>query len=329
MYWTVFPPLVLYMLVVKFLDTYTVSKVRELALSVVAGALLAMGASFIFSKIKDATGTLLVSWLFQIGEELLKLLPVAVLMLLRKIAFPIDVVNYGAAVGCGFALTENLLYLHFQELTLSEAVYRAMATSLMHIGCAALMGIALFYILFRKQNKVYQRWLALILIVLPWFIHIFFNANVVTPGISFILLIVIFSIFFLIVGGISDKQVNDWLYKDADTHITLLTAMANGTFAQTRPGQYLEQSRQSVSPEVFDKIEQYVRLCLQLSVQAKGREIAREMGVPLVRTEADNKKLQADFDLLQQLWRQIGITGRSIVHPIIHIGHSDKWSLEI
>src|SRR6478735_1460197 len=79
-------------------------------------------------------------------EELLKGLIVLALVRMHRIGFLVDAAIYGFAVGAGFALAENLYYLHLAaEAGMGTWIVRGFGTALMHGGTTALfavMGVA-------------------------------------------------------------------------------------------------------------------------------------------------------------------------------------------
>ena len=75
-------------------------------------------------------------------EELLKGLVVLALVRMHRIGFLVDAAIYGFAVGTGFALAENLYYLHLAaEAGMGTWIVRGFGTALMHGGTTALFAV--------------------------------------------------------------------------------------------------------------------------------------------------------------------------------------------
>ncbi len=77
-----------------------------------------------------------------VTEEILKALFLIVLMRRAQFTYFVDGAIYGFAVGMGFAILENTLYLTTSS-DLSVAISRVMSTNLMHATATGMVGIAL------------------------------------------------------------------------------------------------------------------------------------------------------------------------------------------
>src|SRR5207249_8011535 len=75
-------------------------------------------------------------------EEGLKALVIIALIRAHRIGFLVDAAIFGFAVGAGFALIENLYYLHLvADATVGTWVVRGFGTALMHGGATAIFAV--------------------------------------------------------------------------------------------------------------------------------------------------------------------------------------------
>ena len=126
-------PVVLYIFVVYTLDNFSLVGIRDLMLLVGAG-LLAAAACFGLFRLTDPFVSERVSdYLYPILEEAVKALPLWWLARRKKIAFFIDSVICGAAVGGGFSILENVLYLLMGNLGMGTALFRGLEVALIHM----------------------------------------------------------------------------------------------------------------------------------------------------------------------------------------------------
>jgi hypothetical protein len=87
-------------------------------------------------------------------EELLKALVLLYLVRRPSFTYFVDGAVYGFAVGIGFAVFENLLYIYQHPATgLTTAAGRVFSTNLMHAGTSAIVGIALGLARFRRFSR--------------------------------------------------------------------------------------------------------------------------------------------------------------------------------
>jgi RsiW-degrading membrane proteinase PrsW (M82 family) len=113
------------------------------------------GNSFIMQKIHIERGEQAVS-MAPIVEEFFKFLPLLIFLFVN-VHSKYSIIYFGMAIGIGFSIQENYLYLsHYHmsgnESALALVVFRSMSTSLMHGLTTALIGFGLCVI---KDFKVF------------------------------------------------------------------------------------------------------------------------------------------------------------------------------
>lgn len=140
---TALPLLVL--LLVHALDLYGTGSRRAILFSLLWGALSVLIAAAIYASAPARlTHSPAMDYLVPVLEETLKAL--ALIYLVRRPTFTyfVDGALYGFAVGIGFAVAENYLYI-FPEIdaSLATALGRVLSTNMMHASAGAIVGIAL------------------------------------------------------------------------------------------------------------------------------------------------------------------------------------------
>jgi len=130
---------------------------RIVVLFIIFGSFIALFASEVNTVLWDFSGKdvrYATTNITPISEELLKAVPV----LLYAFIFDDDrgkMVTYGAAMGIGFAILENI-YIFVQNgshFTLSWALQRAIGASLMHAICTGSVGYGISFV--RKRKKLF------------------------------------------------------------------------------------------------------------------------------------------------------------------------------
>src|SRR5262245_43798273 len=107
-------PVLLFLGLLVVLDSFKLVKRSGVALALVSGAAAALAALPILSAVDavlHVSTTTLVRYVGPVVEESLKLVPIGVLLHRRRVGFPVDAAVLGFAVGAGFALVENVVYL--------------------------------------------------------------------------------------------------------------------------------------------------------------------------------------------------------------------------
>ncbi|MGL5271953.1 MAG: PrsW family glutamic-type intramembrane protease, partial [Phocaeicola sp.] len=115
-------------------------------------------------------------------EELIKGIGVLLLVRFKKSVFFIDSAIYGAAVGAGFALSENIHYIAaIPHMSVGIAMIRGLATAIMHCGAVASTAVLLNWFYGSRKWCVRVYFIALIPAVL---LHALYNSLIMPPVLS-------------------------------------------------------------------------------------------------------------------------------------------------
>ena len=139
-------PVVIYIVVVYVLDSFALISVKRLLLLVLCGMAAALACFGLF----QLTGLFLSEAVSNIAdpvmEEAVKAIPLLLLARRTKIAFFIDSVICGAAVGGGFSILENLFYLLLGDpMAMGTVLFRGLEVALIHMGCSAIVAAGLMF----------------------------------------------------------------------------------------------------------------------------------------------------------------------------------------
>jgi hypothetical protein len=99
--------------------------------------------------------------------------------------------------------------------------------------------------------------------------------------------------------------------------------MSSGEFSKSRIGRYLQSLCDRFSGDVLADMLCYLRLHVELALKAKGLLLMRESGFEIPH----DPELQAMFDELEYLERNIGKTGKLAILPFVHQSDRDRWQL--
>src|SRR5437762_1100285 len=128
-------PVLLFLIALARMDTFRLVRPAEIAAALAAGAATA-GVSLAINEwllhVEHVPFALVSGALAPIGEELLKGALIVVLIVSGRVAFLVDAAIEGFAVGTGFALIENLWYLHsLPDTTLTLWAVRCFGTAVL------------------------------------------------------------------------------------------------------------------------------------------------------------------------------------------------------
>ena len=326
-------PIIVYLFIVRSTDTFSLVTWKRILCCMAwgVGACLIVFAMSYVIPLSDVITPLV--------EELLKGLPLLVLVFRNRIAFLIEAVVMGVAVVCGFAFTENSIYLFFNEgISFADAMVRGVATSLMHLGCTSInVSVAMLLQHFLTGNnaegtmrggRMMVFFPILSALVVSGTIHVTYNLLIVSAYIQILLLIIVFLCFFYFMGVIDEKIITRWLDSSLNEDITLLAAFRAGHIADTQTGRFLKTIQERVSPETFFDIYMMLSLYWDLSIQAKSGLMLRESGLNIPLTPEQRKETEAKLTEFLTLKKSIGLAAIVLLTPVMKIRSFDAWVIK-
>ena len=315
-------PLLLYLLVLKSLDSFRIVHWRWLVVCMAVGC----GSCLVAWAFSEMSAALSVPFYAPLIEEILKALVALCAMRLFRIVFFAEALCYGAAIGAGFSLFENIIYIYFSpDMLFATALFRGLGTSMLHIGCSSL-----FLVLWLLANNNSWKYAFRLWGILPCIlIHALYNLHHFQPLVQMAAVVVIFLVIFLCVSNYNEKCIGKWLDLSMMYDIDLLSAIKDGTLPDTKAGQYLMSVKEQFDPYVFLDMICYVQLYLELTITCKSRMMLRESGLLDAESEDDKSQRSAMLKEFYTLRGNIGKMGEIILHPIVKMTAEDKRLIEM
>ena len=342
-------PVIIYIVVVYTIDRFELISLRRLMLLVLCGVLAAVVCFGIFQL--WSADSQLSTFNFQLStftdpivEELVKAIPLLFLTRGKKIVFFIDSVICGAAVGGGYCIAENMLYLLGEPMGIGTALFRGLEVALIHMGCSAFVAAGLMFavrLLDRHHSHLEIKrkdiWMAVLLLVSAPILHIFHNA-LLTFNFQLSTLnlpLVQFAVLFGTMGGLlvwiwqyDTNMIHRWIDRGLDKQLKLIRAIRDGHLDQTPTGQFLMTVKDAFSPEVFFDLICYVQLHIELSIVAKSRFMTRGTGMEYLLDDERRSTLLSQHEEYRLLERSLGPTARMSIAPLLKINPADRKALD-
>jgi RsiW-degrading membrane proteinase PrsW (M82 family) len=322
-----FLPVCLFLLSLVYLDSFKLVRFRTIAQLLALGCAAAI-VSLIINHLLERNG---VSHRFVIRfgapaiEEILKGLPLLLLLRAKRIGFLIDAAIAGFAIGTGFALIENLYYLTVLSAHGQPALWivRGFGTAVMHGGTTAILAITTSVVSERKHSDAL--WLVIPGLLMAFALHSVFNHFIFSPVVSTAIIVVVLPPLLVMVFSQSEQYLREWLGSGFDLDADLLRALREGEFGESPAGKYLHSLRDHFDGPVVADMLCYLRLHSELSLRAKGVLMLRENSFK-VKKDAD---VAAKLAELRYLQHNIGKTGELALAPILRERSRDLWQLRM
>ena len=320
-------PPILFILVLLWLDSFSLVKKGVLILSFSFGIISVPIAFFIIkglALIAPNAGTIG----DPIIEEVIKGVWILVLLKYRRCAFFIDAALYGAAIGAGFSFLENILYIYFNtDIVVGTALVRGLGTAIMHCGGVISTAVIMSWIANKKKSPYAFFPLAL---VPAMALHILYNLNnaaaqpLLSPMLLLFVTLLTVSIWTIVLFSYNEKSIGNWIEGELSAEVQMLAALKKGTFSNSKAGQYMLSVKEQFKPECFFDMFCYVRLYYELSLASKTNMMRAEAGFPIVKDKETSDKVH-EFNVLK---KQIGATAQMALSPIVKQSRLNEWKID-
>lgn len=318
-------PVLLFLVALRALDSYKLVSVRTVFAALAAGALAALLCfainSIIFRQFPGHEDQY-ARFGAPVVEELAKAVYWIFLIATARAAFMADSAICGFAAGAGFALVENVSYLHMLDgRGLGVWILRGFGTAVMHGGVAALGATLSAYLL---ESRSWPR----VLLYAPGVVtaivlHSTFNQSLQSPVASMVAAVAGLPLILGFVFYFSEQSLRAWLGGKLDRDIDMLSEIGSKEFQETRVGAYLMALQESFSPTVRGDMLSLLHLTSELSMRAKGDLLLREAGL---EAEPD-PEVDSLFVELKYLEKSIGPTGMLAIRPLLSQTPRDLWEM--
>ena len=319
-------PVCLFLGSLLYLDSFKLVSFRWILRMLLAGAVAAALSYAINKSIASFGGDHRILTTFQapLVEELLKAVPLLLLIRGRRIGFLVDAAIFGFAIGAGFALVENIYYLlALPQTSVGLWIVRGCGTAVMHGGSTAILATITKAVSGRGGSS--KIWLALPGVLVAYLLHALFNSFLVPPVASAIIVMAVFPPLLALVFAQSEDHLRAWLGTGFDVDSELIETINSGRFTTSPAGQYLQSLREHFEGPVLADMLCLLRIHAELALRAKGILMMRAAGFPVSRDAEIDEKLEE----LRYLEKSIGRTGELAIAPILNESVRDIWQLRM
>jgi len=320
-------PVVLFLVALERLDTFRLVRPAWIAAAVAWGA-AAAGLSLAMNewllKSQHLPAAFVTGALAPLIEECLKAALIAAFVTAGRIVFLVDAAIDGFAVGTGFALIENLWYLHsLPGATLTLWIVRGFGTAILQGATTTIFAVMTRSFADRHPGRPVVAYLPGLATAIA--IHAAFNIRVLPPIAEMLVILGLLPVIVLFVFERSERATREWIGAGLDLDVELLALMTSDAFPFTRFGQYLQELKERTPGLQIVDMMCLLRVELELAIQAKGLLIARDAGLELPATD----DLEAALAERRSLETSIGHVGLLALRPLQITSHRDSWHRQL
>jgi RsiW-degrading membrane proteinase PrsW (M82 family) len=261
-------------------------------------------------------------------EETIKGLAIAGLFLANRIGFKLDAVISGFAVGAGFSVIENIIYLtRFPDLTPVVWMVRGLGTAVMHGTTVAILA-AIAHELAERENRGAAAhydfsilWFVPGLIV-AGLIHMAFNQLPDQPLLAMIITVSIAPFLVMAIFKFGAIEAQQWLAQEREAHRLALQHWQAGGYPEDESGRKIAALAARSSPETASKIRGYCETMTALALAAETALHAQAKDGDKVEVD-----VAASFRRAETLKRDMGIGTFRALKPLLPFSRNDYWEI--
>jgi protease PrsW len=318
-------PVTTFLVALVLLDSYKLVKLWFVVLAVACGVVAAFIAYGVNGLVLDYSQVGFLNHTRYIApflEEFLKGVLIVAFIRTHRIGFLVDAAILGFAVGAGFAMVENLVYLmEYPDATMGTWNVRGFGTAIMHGGATAIfamVGLAMMDRSGKASLRAFVPGFLMAAVLHSAFNHFFLSPRLSTLGVAIVVPGLLYLVFVR-----SEKALGHWLGTGFDADTEMLQLINSGSLSDSPVGRYLHELKDRFEGPIVADVICYLRLYTELALRAKGVLLMRENGFNPPIDEATRAK----FVEMRYLEGSIGKTALLAIQPMLHMSHKDLWQL--
>ncbi|HEY1881124.1 MAG TPA: PrsW family glutamic-type intramembrane protease [Caulobacteraceae bacterium] len=325
-------PILIFLAVFGWLDAFKLVSRREVLLLLAGGAVLAVISYAINGRFIDAMPIGFSPFSRFVSppiEECLKCGLIFVLFQRNRIGFVIDAAIVGVAVGAGFSVAENLIYMgQFTHANLTVWVVRGLGTAMMHAGTAALFATLGQHFTERYTRSEAERHRFECLHFLPGLgvaivAHSLFNQFAPHPVKIMMLTLLFYPLLLFLIMIRSQHSAHKWLLTDYESHKHLLDDIAEGRLAGSPQGRFVRAMAEQFPPDIGAAMFRYIQVHTWLVAKAEEDLIDLDDG----QKEDLGERVRANLEEMHALEKRIGRTGLLALSRHMHFTRNELWEI--
>ena len=326
-------PVLLLTLVFTWLDVFKLMSRWELLTLLVLGGLVAGITYPISGAFLDTLpigfnlySRFVAPWI----EEALKAAVIITLFRFNRIGIKLDAVITGFAVGAGFSVVENILYLlRFEHLSPVVWMVRGLGTAIMHGTTMAILAAIAQEFAERNLHAAARDFRFNPLWFVPGFlvavaIHTIFNQFPSQPMLAMLGTLVLSPVAIIAIFQFGTKEADEWLVKEEKEHRALVETLQSGTFPDDPQWKKVADLGERMGPHGKTLIRDYVTVLSELILSGETKLLNKTDE----KATAHDAGLAAKFNRLSDLQRELGKTTLAALTSMLPFSRNDYWELK-
>jgi RsiW-degrading membrane proteinase PrsW (M82 family) len=262
-------------------------------------------------------------------EEAIKGVFVILLFRFNKIGFKLDAVISGFALGAGFSVIENIIYLiRLSEYGAGTWLVRGLGTAVMHGTTLAILAATAHEFAERESRESANDYNFNLLWFVPGYLaavalHTAFNQFPERPLIAMLGASLFAPVAILGIFQFGTTEAEKWLKEEYGEHKAQVAVLRAGKFPENRCGRKIAALAARLAPEAAERVRRYLEVQTWLVAEAEETLIEEGNGDAIY----DPKEILAAFAELEALKRAMGASTYAQLSRLLPFSRNDYWEV--
>ena len=261
-------------------------------------------------------------------EETIKALALVLLFAFNRIGFKLDAVISGFAIGAGFSVIENIIYLtRFPDLAPSTWMVRGLGTAVMHGTTVAIVAAIAHEFAERETREASSDYRFNPLwyvpgLIIAGLIHMGFNQFPDRPMLAMIATLAVAPFLIMALFKFGAQEAEQWLSQESAVHRVALAAWRSGGYPDSESGRRIAALVARSDPATGKAIRDY---CEQMTALV----LAAETALHDQASDADKVEIDAHttFEQAKATRQAMGRTTFAALKPLLPFSRNDYWEV--
>ncbi len=325
-------PVLVLLAVFVWLDAFKLMSLHEVLILLVLGGFGAFAAYPVSGRLIDALpigfsfySRFVAPWI----EEAIKGAIMVGLFWFNRIGYKLDAVISGFAVGAGFSVVENILYLTvYPEYGTGTWLVRGLGTAVMHGATMAVLAAIAHELAERETREAAGEFDFTLLWFLPGYgiavaLHTAFNQFPDRPIIAMMGAVLFAPLAIIAIFHFGAAEAERWLVAERAAHEEQLATLRSGAWPDTPAGRKIAALAERLDPESAERIRRYWELQTWLVAQAEETMVEEAEGDAVF----DERAIREALAELEWLKRSLGKSSFAALKTLLPFSRNDYWEL--
>lgn len=325
-------PVLLLLAVFVWLDAFELMSLKEILFLLLLGGLSAVAVYPVSGRLIDTLpigfsnySRFIAPWL----EEGVKALVMILLFRFNRIGYKTDAVISGFAIGAGFSVVENMIYLViFPDYGAGTWLVRGLGTAVMHGTTLAILAATAHQFAERENREAagdfdFHLWWFLPGYLVAVALHTAFNQFPERPLVAMMGAAIFAPIAIIAIFTYGTSEAHAWLESERAEHEAGLATLEKGEWPRTPSGKAVAGLAERLGADKGERIHRYFQVLTWLIVQGESALLQEEAGDVAI----DQLKVEAAFAELDSLKRSFGRSTFAVLQPLLPFSRNDYWEL--